>query len=246
MINQALILAAGRGLRMGDATDGLPKCLLSLGPETILDFQLRVLSWAGVKRLGIVTGYCAEAIKNQAGARVTEWFHNDDYDSTNSLFSFYCAREFAEEGTLVLNSDVVFEPQLLKQLIEAPEDCALLYDPSHELGEEEMKVAIDQQGIVQRLSKALSAEEAAGENLGLVKFGPGAANQAFAALQENHQQRFRNLWLPECINYLAGARAFRALSIQGRPWTEIDYAEDLRFAREEIYPKCAAALGALS
>ncbi len=239
---KALILAAGRGLRMGTTTDVLPKCLLSLGPETILRFQLRALQWAGVRDVAVVTGFYAEKVRaGTAGFRV-QFYHNAEYDVTNSLYSFYCAREFAREGTLVLNSDVVFHPALLRLLIESDSPNALLYEPRSDMGDEEMKIALDGCGTVARISKSLAPDEAVGENLGLVKFGPATADAAFDILAQQQPERFRRLWLPECINHLVGRHPFRAIPIGGLPWTEIDFPDDLDRARDVIYPKCAEAL----
>ncbi|MCX8036749.1 MAG: phosphocholine cytidylyltransferase family protein [Candidatus Sumerlaeia bacterium] len=239
---KALILAAGRGLRMGASTDALPKCLLSLGPETILRFQLRALQWAGVRDVAIVTGFCAEKVRAGAADFCVRFYHNAEYDTTNSLYSFYCAREFARDGTLVLNSDVVFHPALLPLLIKSESPNALLYEPRSAMGDEEMKIALDGCGTVARISKLLASDEAAGENLGLVKFGPATADAAFEILVQQQPERFRRLWLPECINHLAGLHPFRAIPIGGLPWTEIDFPDDLERARNTIYPQCAKAL----
>jgi len=238
----AVILAAGRGLRMGGDTNSLPKCLLSVGGETILQFQLRALRWAGVDDVAIVTGYRAEAVHEEAKGRVAHFFHNADFDSTNSLYSFYCARSFAEGETLVINSDVVFHPALLTKLIEAPAPNALLYDPKTNMGDEEMKVAVAADGTVAHISKRMPPEQAAGENLGIVRFGAGTAGVAFEILSQGEPDRLRKQWLPECINQLRGVRAFHAIPIGGLPWTEVDFTEDLEFARRSIYAQCAAAL----
>jgi choline kinase len=236
---KALILAAGRGLRMGGGANQLPKCLLTVGSETILAFQLRTLRAVGIEQVAVVTGYRSEAVCEGAADYDVAFFHNADYDSTNSLYSFYCARDFAEEGTLVINSDVVFHPTLLRRLMDEPNANALLYDPRPQMGDEEMKVVVDASGNVERISKRIDPGSAAGENLGLVKFGPGTASAAFEALQA---EGLRGLWLPECINALRGVRPFRAVEAGDLPWTEIDFVEDLELARRTVYPRCAIGL----
>ena len=58
---KAIILAAGRGRRMGRMTRSLPKCLLKIGGMTLLDRQIHALRGAGIREIGIVTGYRRES-----------------------------------------------------------------------------------------------------------------------------------------------------------------------------------------
>ena len=50
---KAMVLAAGRGERMGELTDDRPKPLLSLGAETLIERQLRLLRRAGIRDIVI-------------------------------------------------------------------------------------------------------------------------------------------------------------------------------------------------
>jgi hypothetical protein len=76
---------------------------------------------------------------------------------------------------VVLNRDVLFHPALLRDLLSARHENALLlaYREANqpELGEEEMKVKV-RGGRVVEMSKTMDPAEADGENLGIVKFGP--------------------------------------------------------------------------
>ncbi len=63
VIDQAVILAAGRGTRMGAMTETLPKPMLLIGGRPMLEHILERLSQAGVKRFLIVVGYHHEAIE---------------------------------------------------------------------------------------------------------------------------------------------------------------------------------------
>lgn len=69
MINQAVILAAGKGTRMRPLTDHTPKPLLPLGRTTLLGWIMTGLKRAGVSRFIVVTGYLAEQIERY----VADW-----------------------------------------------------------------------------------------------------------------------------------------------------------------------------
>ena len=60
---QGLILAAGRGARMGGSTDDLPKALLRLGREPLLERQLHQMGARGIERVVVVTGYRSEDLR---------------------------------------------------------------------------------------------------------------------------------------------------------------------------------------
>jgi MurNAc alpha-1-phosphate uridylyltransferase len=63
-----MILAAGRGTRMGELTDGRPKPLLSLGAESLLERHVRHLAAAGVRDIVINVSYNAAQIQEAIGS----------------------------------------------------------------------------------------------------------------------------------------------------------------------------------
>lgn len=64
---RAMILAAGRGTRMGGLTDGLPKPLLSLGEESLLERHIRRLAATGFRDVVINVSYGAAQIQQAIG-----------------------------------------------------------------------------------------------------------------------------------------------------------------------------------
>ena len=67
-----MLLAAGRGERMGQLTADLPKPLLSLGPETLVERHLRRLAAAGFGEIVINLSYMGEQIRSVIGGK-TPW-----------------------------------------------------------------------------------------------------------------------------------------------------------------------------
>jgi 2-aminoethylphosphonate-pyruvate transaminase len=125
MITRALILAAGRGVAIGNAAE--PNCLTPVGGLTLIQRTLERLVGAGIQRIGIVVGYGGAALRQHlAGSpRVTAatrgrlaFFENPDWDGPNGL-SVLAARSFVAERTLLVMSDQIAAPALLREL------CAL-------------------------------------------------------------------------------------------------------------------------
>lgn len=121
---KAIILAAGRGSRLGERTKDRPKCMCTLCGRTLLDRCLDTLEKAGISRpdIGIVTGYRGEMIQAEGLAR----FHNPDWEKTNMFYSLTMAREWLErEPCIVCYSDIAFAPEAVRLLAGCPEPLAV-------------------------------------------------------------------------------------------------------------------------
>src|SRR5215510_10812589 len=134
---QALILAAGRGSRLGAKGDSTPKCLLEVDRQPLVEHQLRALAEAGIAPVAMVVGYCADEIEDEVKIRA-EFIHNDRWKTTNSLYSFWLAREWVKDAVFVLNSDTLFAPEILNRLLDASGD-AIAYDSGSGDAREHMK-----------------------------------------------------------------------------------------------------------
>ena len=69
---KAIILAAGRGSRMGNLTNEAPKCLLEVYEKPLIEHQIEALTKAGIKEISLVTGYKNELLHPYG----THHFHN--------------------------------------------------------------------------------------------------------------------------------------------------------------------------
>ena len=123
---RAVILAAGAGRRLRAVAGAAPKCLVPIGGMPLLEWQLQALEMCGAEEITVVVGYQAEAIQAVCGARA-DFVYNPDFASTNSLYSLWLARHLLGNGCVILNSDVLFHPELLARLLEAPHELSLIH-----------------------------------------------------------------------------------------------------------------------
>src|SRR5688500_6835493 len=172
---KAIILAAGKGTRL-DGAAVKPKCLVKIGGLTLLHRQIVTLRNLDLQEIIVVVGFASDSIREECDSGVT-FVENVDFAETSSLYSLWLARDYLSEGFVVLNSDVLFHPKLLADLIESPNKDALLVSDTNKetpLGDEEMKVKVEE-GLVVEISKEMDPLEADGENVGIVKFGANGA-----------------------------------------------------------------------
>ncbi len=61
---KAVILAAGKGTRMGELTKALPKPMVEVNGKPVLQHIIEGLRDSGVKEIFVITGYCADVIED--------------------------------------------------------------------------------------------------------------------------------------------------------------------------------------
>lgn len=129
---QAIILAAGQGSRLRPLTDHRPKCLVKVQGKPILEYQLEALCAAGVRECVIVVGHLAAQVRNTIGSRFRNlsitYVENEIYDRTNNIYSLWLARTKIVDDVLLLEGDLIFEPELLMDVLDAPCENAAVVD----------------------------------------------------------------------------------------------------------------------
>jgi choline kinase len=230
---QAIILAAGRSSRLAFALQGRPKCLTQLDDLYLIEYQLEVLRDFGVTDVCMVLGYRADDVRRVVGDRC-HYIANDRYAETNSLYSLSLARHWVREAFLVLNCDVLAHPHIYRRLLAMPGNV-LAYDSQSGTEDEQMKVVFAN-GNVQRLSKALPAEESQGENVGLLKFEVWGIDPFFCEAQAALALEGEQQWAPAAVQRFARNWPMGGVDIAGWPWIEIDFPEDLHAARTRVWP----------
>lgn len=125
---KALILNSGLGTRMGDHTRTHPKCMTALnGEETILSRQLRQLADAGITEVVMTTGAFDTALMEYCESLALPlqftFVKNKAYQTTNYIYSIYCAREHLKGDILLLHGDLVFEDSVLDKVLSCGESC---------------------------------------------------------------------------------------------------------------------------
>jgi choline kinase len=224
----------------------MPKCLVTVGGETLLARNARLLRSAGIDDIVIVVG-CAGDTVRRTMPDVT-FVENPIFAETNSLYSLWLSRRYLTEGFVVMNCDVLVHPQLVVDLLSAAYEDALLLayrDAGTDYSDEEMKVRV-RCGRVLDMSKVMDPLEADGENLGIVKFGPAGARVLIEEMDRLVSAGDVTAWVPRAFRDFAQRRPLHAISTRGLPWTEIDFPEDYRRAVEVVLPAIESDLSRLA
>jgi choline kinase len=240
---KAVILAAGMSRRLKPLTDKTPKCLLKAGTQTILGRTLDNLLANGINELVMVTGFEEDqiiqfVINNYPTIHCT-FITNNVYDQTNNSYSLWLTNEQLKgHSMLLLDSDIVFEPQIIGKLLEANKKDCLAINTYHQLGDEEIKVLLDSNARVLEISKQVNPKLAAGESIGIELFSEAGVEKLFTILQrrmlvDKHVNEFYEASFEEMVK-----NGFDIFAIDIRPYKsmEIDTAQDLETVIQTIIP----------
>ncbi|MDO4822751.1 MAG: phosphocholine cytidylyltransferase family protein [Bacteroidales bacterium] len=214
---QAVILAAGTASRLRPLTEHCPKCLLQIGGKTLLERTIEAITGSGINEITVVTGYLKDMIVtflNEHYPNLTFHFiHNEDYASTNNIFSLWLARTQVEgKDFLLMDSDIYCDPLLVRTIAQQQETALALN--RHELGEEEIKVIPDADMHVVEISKTCSISDAIGESVGVERM---TADYSAALYKE-----LRLMCEEEGLVNVFYERAFERLIPQGHTFKIID------------------------
>ena len=236
-----IVLAAGGGMRLRPLTDDLPKTLLPVTDDgrSILELAVANLAAVGIDEVVVVTGHAAAAIdaiaptlEQRYGVHLEQRF-NERYDTWNNAYSVWLVRDVIARGALLVNGDTVHPVDVEQRLLAArgTADVLIAIDDDKSLGEEEMKVLLDD-GRLRRITKLMDPAEAHGEYIGVTLFEPAAGEPLGAALQATFE-RDPGLYYEDGYQELADrGGSLAGVSIgAGVDWVEVDDHADLTRAR---------------
>lgn len=228
---QAIILAAGRGSRLGKSGDGRPKCMAELGELTLIEHQIAALRAVGVRAIFVVVGYQRELLTEFLENRFDhiQFIVNEDFASTNTIYSLYLSLPCLKEDFLYLNGDVLFRKELLERLI-AEDETALAVEYKR-CGDEEVKVKLNGRRII-AISKKIPPEDAQGEFLGVAVFRRNVHSVFFERLRyEVENLRIVKDYFERALDKIAESVELLSVDVTGEPVIEIDFPEDLERAK---------------
>jgi choline kinase len=245
-----MVLAAGAGRRLRPYTDTLPKALVPVadgpaGQVTILDIALANLAEVGLTDVVIVVGYRAEAVEDRRAALEKAYgvnltlVPNGKAEEWNNAYSMWLAREYFPEGVLMVNGDTVHPVTVERALLDdgagggpGGADIVLAVDDVKPLADEEMKVVLDGDGHLAKITKLMDPATAAGEYIGATLLRPPAAAPLADALRATWERDPDLYYEDGYQEYVDRGGTIAVAPIGAVDWVEVDNHDDLRRAME--------------
>lgn len=241
---QAIIMAAGKGSRLGSLAGGKPKSFVEIRGKKLIEYNLALLQKYGITEITIVTGYqCGAFEALLQGRKGIRLIYNPFYETANVLGSFYMGMESLHDDFVYMHADTLCEPALFERMLRMDADIVLPVEYK-KCDEEAMKVRSENGRIVQ-ITKQMPADAAEGEFIGIAAF----RRKTMQALKEKTEQLLKekafDAYFESAVQRLLDAENFtvEALPVDGAFWAEIDFMEDYEKAAAGIPDSLAGIFG---
>lgn len=237
---RAVVLAASRGSHFGHLTDQRPKCMIPVWGKSILDHIVSTLNEGGIKRIACVVGYRPEAVDLPN----LEYRRNPDHASSGSVASLWQARDDLEGECVVSYGDVLYESAVLRRLLAAERDLAIVVDTSWCQGMKRERpidavVGADapsprfggvRTSTLQAIGPELDRDGAHGEWIGLLKTSAPGSRQLREELdrwREQDPETFATAGLTDLLaRMVARGCEIEVVYVMGQ-WFDVDSLDDL-------------------
>ena len=239
-INTAVILAAGRGSRLGQITDNKPKGLTDLCGYSLLEWQHLILKSSGIKDIYVITGYLNKLID----AKGYKTIFNPDWNKGNMISSLMLALDSINTPFILSYSDIIYSKKIIIELLKSNSHLAVAYDKNwlklwkqrfkDPLSDAESFILGSDSNIIEIGSKTDSIDKIEGQFMGLLKVDSFAKEEIIKIINTEVNIKFE-LDTTSLLNNLILNR-FPVKAVKNCwGWCEIDSPSDLNVANSLIY-----------
>lgn len=229
------------GRRLGEFTADNTKCMLEVNGVRLIDRMLGQLRSLDLDRIVIVSGYEGQNLRNYINKRYPDWpihfVDNPIYDKTNNIYSLWLARGYmAEQDTLLLESDLIFEDAVLSAALGCEDKNVALVSKYETWMDGTMVRINDERDIVNFIPKAAfkySDTDVYYKTVNVYKLSKDfIVNHYLPFLEAYIKVLGENEYYEQVLRVitLIDKCDIKALPITGLHWYEIDDVQDLRIA----------------
>ena len=234
---QGLILAAGTGSRLGKYTKENTKCMLEINGKTIISQALDNLDSIGITKLILVVGYKKDNLIEHLGYKYKnidiEYIENPIYDKTNNIYSLFLARDkLAQDDTILLESDILFDKKIVKDLIDDSRKSLAIVD-KYQAWMDGTSVSLDDEDNIinffPKKSFRFQDVDSYYKTVNIYKFSKEFSNKIYIPFLEAYSKAMGdNEYYESVLRVLTilDGHELRAKRLNGEKWYEIDDIQD--------------------
>jgi choline kinase len=237
---RAIILAAGRGSRLGELTENMPKTLLPIGNSNCFESQIQIYKSLDFSEISVVTGYSGESFLRYKDINKIQ---NSNWANSNMLTSLLVGHADDKfEANIVSYGDIIFEQSAVKKIMDSPHEITILYDvnflsywnsrtsdPIQDL--EDFQISTEGR-ILKIGTKPKLLNQIEGQYMGILKISVMGWQLISQFMDSEKIQIQNNLSITEFLSLFIS----KGMPVYGVPydgkWSEIDTQDDLNLARK--------------
>lgn len=235
---QAIIMAAGKGSRLGSLSEDLPKSLLEIKGKKLIDINLAMLHKYGIWDITIVTGFKDKKfIDITKGVPGINLIYNPFYEFTNVIGSYYMGMKQLHDDFIYLHADTVCDIGIFDELLRSDGDIVLPVD-TKPCDDEAMKVRLENGKIVE-ITKEMPVEAAAGEFIGIAKIKKNVIDDLNNSAADILREKIFKSYFEGALQRIFDMNKYDVTMIKtsGRFWGEVDFLEDYQRVEKYVCPE---------
>lgn len=236
-----ILLSAGVGKRLAPYTESRPKCLMEVDGHTLLERHLLLAERNRADKITVVVGHLSEMIEaelKKLSPRTPLTVRMNANYRQGSIVSLRVGLEGVDDDVIFMDTDVIYHPDVLARLYNSKNRSCLLIDATSEESGEEMTVGASEgrARVIARRVSHLGKFDVQGESVGFFRVAREHLPELRTAIDETIKEKGENNEYEEALNRLFKMVEVGFERVDDLNWTEIDFAEDLKRAREEVAP----------
>jgi len=153
-----VLLAAGKGTRLGAVTENNPKALVTLGGHALIEYGLDFLRGIGASEIIVVTGFHGDEVaelvrKVQPDAKLAR---NEEFNKSGNLPGLLAAMGVSDKDFLVMNTDHLYRVSMRAKVPESLGDTITVFcDFKEKLDPDERGILLGEDGFIKKIDKHL-------------------------------------------------------------------------------------------
>ena len=235
---QIIIPAAGMGKRLGSETYDKTKAMVKVNQKTLIERCLDCAVLHPIDRIILVIGYQKEKLKSFLGDSYKGvdivYVENNDYASTNNIYSIFLAKDYlVEDDTILIESDLIFEPKVLKMVVQNKfENLALVdkYKPWMDGTVVKINNDFSISHFISKVDFDYKKVHEYYKTVNIYKFSKSFLTSVYVPFLEAYAKAMgNNEYYEQVLKVIVNldTRALKALPLDGEVWYEVDDAQDL-------------------
>jgi len=250
---RAIIIGAGRGIRLMPTTADSPKCFAQVGDRRLIDWAVKAFRENDIHEIAFIGGYQIEKLRGEYPQFTFR--HNDRWEQNNILASLFYAEDLMDTAFICSYSDILFKPSVIAGLLQSKADITLSVDANwlsrygsrtEHPSDDAEKVTV-RDGAITRIDRKIAEAEAHGEFTGIAKFTPAGAGilrehyhrcrDQFASGEFRDGRTFEKAYLIQLFQQMVEAGERLAYVDTQGGYIEVDTQQDFDFARNNWAPE---------
>lgn len=231
---QAIILAAGMGMRLGALTDDRPKALVQVAGRELILRVMDFLDHPEITERIVVTGYEGECLEKFLKLHRPDVItaRNPHYQD-GSILSIETALPYIHGNFLLMNADHIYPRGMMQKIVSEQAGLTAICDFDRTLGVDDMKVKLSDTKKLLRIKKTLEDFDCG--YIGMTYCDAGSLANYKGSIASTRKILGDTSNVEAALGRLAEeGHGANICDTTGHKWLEVDTPEDLKFAENFI------------